>query len=141
MAIRIKSAAAIADKYVARAGVAGGDYSAGVAAPRRDQAEAAVAAKDSWSAGVTAAITRDGFAKGVQAAGSEKWRRKASSIGAQRFPQGVNAAKGDFTSGVQPFLDTIAALDLGVRFPKGDPRNLERVSKVATALRERKLAG
>lgn len=140
MAIRIKSAAQIAEKYTQRATAAAGDYSSGIDAPRRDQAEAAAAAKDSWSAGVQAAITDDRFEKGVRAAGSEKWRRKAKAVGTQRFAPGVQAAKSDFTSGVQPFLETIAAVELPPRFPKGDPRNYQRVQAVGQALREKKLS-
>lgn len=141
MAIRVKSGAAIADKYVARASAAGGDYNTGVQNPRRDQAEAAAAAKDSYAAGVQAAISDNRFEKGVRAAGSDKWRRKASTVGASRFPTGIQAAKGDFQNGVQPFLDTIASLELQPRFPKGDPRNFQRVTQVATALRQKKLEG
>lgn len=141
MPIKIKSGAAIADKFASKAAAAGPEYTAGVQSPRRDYAAATTAAKDTYAQGVQAAIANDSFSKGVSAAGTAKWQRKAVSVGAQRFPQGAQAAKGDYQTGVQPFLDTIAAIDLPPRGPKGDPGNINRVAQVANALRQRKLQG
>jgi hypothetical protein len=141
MAIKIKSGAAIAAKFAAKAGAAGKDYSDGVASPRRDYATATAAAAETYASGVQQAIVAGSFEKGVAKAGTAKWQRKAAGVGAQRFPQGAQAAQGDYQAGVQPFLDTIAALDLPPRGPKGDPGNINRVSVVANALRARKVQG
>ncbi len=140
MAIRLKPIDRIVAKFVSRASGAGADYKEGVQQPRRDQAEAAAAAAQIWADGVQQAITAGRFAKGVRAAGTEKYTRKASTIGAQRYPQGVQAAQADFQAGVTPFLETIAALTLPERFPKGDPRNNARVSAVTEALRKKATA-
>lgn len=141
MAIKIKSGAAIAAKFATKAGAAGKDYADGVASPRRDYATATAAAADTYASGVQQAITAGSFEKGVAKAGTAKWQRKAAGIGAQRFPQGAQAAQGDYQTAVQPFLDTIAGIDLPPRGPKGDPGNINRVAQVANALRARKLQG
>lgn len=141
MAIKIKSGAAIAEKFAAKGAAAGKDYSDGIASPRRDYATATEAASGTYAAGVQGAIANDSFAKGVRSAGTQKWQRKAAGVGSRRFPEGVTAAKGDYQQGVQPYLDTIAAVDLPPRGPKGDPGNNQRVAIIAAALRQRKLTG
>ncbi len=141
MAIQIKSADQISKKYATRGGAAGADYAAGVQAPRQDWAQAAEAAAQTYAAGVQAAIGNGSFAKGVAKAGSQKWQRKASGVGAQRFGPGVQAAQGDYASGVTPYLDVLRNLNLPPRAPKGDPGNIQRVAAVAQALRQKKLQG
>lgn len=141
MAIKIKSLDKIVDKWSNRASAAGGDYQEGVQNPRRDWAEATGGAADSYAAGVQQAIAQKRFDAGVVAAGTDKWKRKAIAVGANRYPQGVGAAKPDYSTGVKPFLDTIQNLDLPPRRPKGDPANFLRVQKVAQALRDRKMQG
>ena len=43
--------------------------------------------------------------------------------------------------GFQPYADTIRSTTLPPRFPKGDPRNLERTKAIATALFNKKQSG
>lgn len=136
MAIQIKPIAAIADKFVKRAGAAGADYASGVQNPRTDQATAAAAAAPVWAQAVSDAAARDAFAKGVRAAGSAKWMDKAKSIGAQRYPQGVQAAKADFEAGFAPYAQVLAGLTLQPRGIKGT--NVGRVQQVVDALRKAK---
>lgn len=139
MPIQIKSGDTIAKKFAARAGAAGADYSAGVAAPRRPWAASTAAAAQTFAQGVQAAVTNGSFVKGVNAAGDAKWSRKASGVGAQRYPQGAQAAAPDYQAGVQPYLDVISNVQLPPRMPKGDPGNLARVTAVTSALRAKKL--
>jgi hypothetical protein len=127
MAIRVKPADKVAAKYASKATAAGGDYKDGLDFPKRDQAEAALAAGDAYEQGVQQAIADKRFQTGVQKAGSGKWKTKASTVGAQRFTQGVQAGAADYQKGIAPVLSTIAATELPPRYPKGDPRNLERV--------------
>lgn len=136
MAIRIKPIESLKEKFGTRAAAAGKDYVDGVNNPRRDQAEAAIAAKDSFAQGVQQAIADDRFAKGVAAAGNEKWKRKASTVGATRFPEGARAAKDDWAKGAKPILDAIASVDLPPRGPRGTPGNIQRVVAVAEAARK-----
>jgi hypothetical protein len=141
MAIQIKPADVIAAKYATRGAAAGQDYATGVAAPRTDWAQATEASANSWGQGVQLAVSNGAFSKGVARAGSAKWQRKASGVGAQRYGPGVTAAKQDYSSGVAPYLQVLANLTLPPRAPRGDPGNIARVAAIATALRQKKLQG
>lgn len=139
MAIQIKSADVIANKYATRAGAAGADYAAGVQSPRTPWAAATMASAQTYAAGVQQAIGNGSFAKGVSAAGDSKWQRKAAGVGAQRFGPGAQAAKGDYQAGVAPYLQVISGVTLPPRLPKGDPGNIQRVVAITSALRAAKL--
>lgn len=133
-----KSGAATAEKWARVTPMRSEDYKMGVANPRTPWAAAATAAAQRYQEGVTAAVQRQGFQKGIAAAGDQKWQRKSTEKGPQRFAEGVSLSTGDYQAGVQPYLDVIAATALPPRFAKGDPRNVERVRVLATALRKRK---
>lgn len=137
--MKVKDAAQSAAKFKTRAMAAGADYAAGVKAAGGEWQANAAAAGENYASGVQAAIGRGAFAKGVQQAGSEKYTRNASGIGAQRYPQGVGNAEGDWARGVQPYLETLRNLTPPPRRPKGDPGNYARVQAVGEALRARKL--
>lgn len=141
MAIRIKSTDVIANKFASRGAAAGQDYTNGVQNPRRGWADATSGSSATYAAGVQQAISNGSFQKGVQAAGDEKWSRKAQTVGASRFGPGITAAKADYAKGVQPYLDTLSNITLPPRGPKGDPGNIQRVAAVASALRAKKLQG
>lgn len=117
------------------------DYKLGIENPRRDWESETVAAADVYKAGVDAAHSKGLFSKGVKAAGTAKWKEKALAKGPGRFAEGVYIAGPDFEKGFAPYRDAIEKVDLGPRFPKRDPRNLERVKKVVDALVAEKLRG
>ena len=125
-----------AEKWTRRSASAGQEYSEGVANPRRPWEEATTAATASQAAGVQAAIARGAYAKGVRKAGNAKWSRKAMEVGPSRFAQGVTSATSDYQTGVAPYLQAIESTALPPRGPKGDPRNIQRVSAVNAALRK-----
>ena len=135
----IKSMAAIKEKWTRVTPQRTEDYSKGVANPKRDWAAEAVAAKGNWKAGIDAAAAKDLYAKGVTAAGSAKWKNKALTLGPGRFAEGVFQAGDDYAKSFAPFQAAIAAVDLGPKFPRRDPRNLDRVKRVVTALIEAKI--
>lgn len=140
-AVNVKDVAASAQKFVTRASAAGGDYKAAVSnAGQRWQANAS-AANDTWKAGVNDAAGRNAFANGVTKAGPAKYQDNASGKGAQRYPQGVQAAGPTWQANVAPYLQTIAGLNLPPRQPKGNPGNYQRVQAVGDALRAAKLRG
>ena len=91
------------------------------------------------NAGVQESIARGAFAKGVNASGGAKYEKNASTVGAQRYPQGVQNGAGEWETKTSPYLQTIAGLTLPPRRPKGDPGNLQRVAAVTQALRARKV--
>jgi len=141
MAIKVKDAATAATKFTQRAAAAAGDYQAGVQGAGEDWARNTAASEENYNAAVQESITRHAFARGVQAAGGAKFAQKAATTGARRFPEGVREGGPAFSAGVQPFLQTIAALTLPPRRPKGDPANFQRVQVVGEALRRRKVGG
>ena len=126
-------------KWVRRASVAGEDYAAGVQSPRVSWQAATIAAAGSWATGVQQAVTRGAFGRGVQAAGDARWQGKALSKGVARFPSGVAEAEQDYATRVAPYFAVIESIQLPPRGPKGDPRNIQRVSILAAALRARKV--
>jgi hypothetical protein len=135
----IKSMSAIQEKWTRVTPGRTEDYKIGIQNPRRDWAEEAGAAEGNYKAGVDAAQAKGLFKKGVEKAGTGKWRDKALKKGPGRFSEGVYIAGPDFAKGFAPFQAAIAAADLGPRFPKRDPRNLERVKKVVDAVVAEKL--
>lgn len=114
-------------------------YEAGVRSPLKDWATEAAAAEKAWETGVQNAITDKRFEAGVKRVGTAKWQRKTLELGVARWPDGVRKARDDYAAGYRPFYETIAALTLPMRGPKGDPRNIERVKVIADALHKKKL--
>lgn len=141
MALKVKDAATSAAKFVARAQIAGPDYTKGVQGAGDTWQQKTAASADAYQAGVNLAITSQRFQKGVAKAGAAKYVARAAGVGAQRYPQGVGAAGPNWQQGTQPYLDTIGALTLPPRHPRGDPANIQRVAMIADALRKKKLGG
>ena len=139
MALKVKSAADAAAKFVSRASGAGGDYAKGVAAAGDAWQAHAAASGDSYAAGVQAAIGQQRFQKGIAKAGAAKYVAMASGKGAQRYPSGVTAAGPAWQQATQPYLDVLASLNLPPRHPRGDPGNVARVQGVMDAMRKKKL--
>lgn len=137
--LQVKSADMVAKKWAARAGAAGADYALGVQSTTKDWAADTAAAAPAWAAGVQSAAANGSFAKGVNAAGTAKWKAKASNVGAQRYPAGVAAATPYYQAGILAVLQTLSAIQLPPRGPKGDPGNMNRAALVASALRKAKL--
>lgn len=137
----IKSLSQIRDKWTRVTPGRTEDYKLGIASPKRDWADATLEGKDNWKAGLDAAHAKDLFAKGVSKAGTGKWKERALKKGPSRFAEGVYIAGPDYEKGFAPYRDAIERVDLGPRFPKRDPRNLDRVRRVVDALVQEKLGG
>jgi len=135
----IKSSQNIAEKWQRVTPQRTEDYKQGVESPRVDWAKATQQAAAAQAAGVQAAIAEKRFEKGVAKAGTSKWQKNASEKGTQRWGAGVQAAGEDYATGFQPYADTIKSTTLPARYPKGDPRNLERVKVMAQALHAKKV--
>lgn len=136
--LQVKDSASVAAKWSQRAGAASGDYTKGVQNTTKDWAADTTAAAPAWAAGVQAAVGNGAFTKGVNAAGTAKWKAMAASKGATRYPQGVQAAQPAYQAGIGPVLQVLGSLNLPPRGPKGDPGNINRVTAVTTALRKLK---
>lgn len=130
----IRDANEIAQKWASVTPQRAGEYEKGVSSPKNDWAQAAVAAKDAWSAGVQAAIQANSFSRGVSKAGTAKWQAKSISKGVQRFGPGVQEAQADYATAMGPVVEVIRRTTLPPRFARRDPRNLERVRVMAAAL-------
>lgn len=135
----IKDVSRIAQKWARVAPQRTQDYTEGVSAPRRDWAASAAAAQDTHIAAMQRAATQKSYSKGVRAAGTAKWQQRALAKGPNRYAEGVSIAEPDYRSGFAPYAETIARTTLPPRYPKGDPRNLERVKAIASALHQRKV--
>ena len=130
----IKSLAAIRDKWTRITPGRVEDYKLGIQNPKRDWEQETIAGKENWKAGVDAAAAKGLFEKGVAQAGTKKWQAKALKKGPGRFAEGVYIAGPDYEKGFAPYRTAIAAVDLGPKFPRRDPRNMERVKRVVDAL-------
>jgi len=135
----IKSLASIREKWARVTPGRTEDYKLGIQNPKRDWAEEAIAGKGNWKAGIDAAAAKDLYGKGITKAGSPKWKSRSLEKGPGRFAEGVYIAAPDYEKGFAPFREAIARCDIGPRFPKRDPRNLERVKKIVDALVKEKL--
>jgi len=134
----IKSISKIQEKWTRVTPMRTDDYKLGVQSPRRDWEKSAVAAKETHKAAMAAAAATDAYGKGVAQAGSTKWQSRALQKGPGRFAEGVMVGGDDYQKGFAPFRDTIEATVLPPRFPKRDPRNIQRVATIATALGKKK---
>jgi hypothetical protein len=140
VAIKVKSAADAAKKWGDVTPGRAAYYESGVAGAGQEWQANTQNAAASFKAAVSAANIGQMFAGGVKKAGAEKYQRKASGVGKDRFGAGVTAAVGDYQTGVDPMLQTIGALTLTPRQPRGSEANLTRVREVATALTKKRLA-
>jgi len=135
----IKPIDQIAEKWARVTPGRSADYEAGIRSPKKNWEEATAAAESAWAQGVQDAIQNKRFGKGVKEAGTGKWQRKALEIGVGRWGPGVSAAERDYRAGFAPFRDVIERTELPPRYRRGDPRNIERVAKIAAALHEAKV--
>jgi len=135
----IKSLSAIRDKWTRVTPQRVEDYKLGIQNPKRDWEAETVEATDNWKAGVDQAAAKGLFEKGVREAGTKKWQEKALKKGPGRFAEGVYIAGPDYERGFAPYREAIARVDLGPKFPRRDPRNLDRVKRVVDALVAEKL--
>lgn len=116
------------------------DYLQGVQNPREDWQRATLAAAANQASAIQQAIKEKRFEKGVSKAGTQKWQAKTLKKGAERFGPGVQEGQDAYEVGIAPYLQTIEATTLPPRYPKGDPRNIERVKVMSDALRKKKLS-
>ena len=140
MAIKVKTAAESASKLVSRAQAASGEYSVQAQASGQEWASKTQAAKNAFQQGITAGGLADRWVRGVAKAGADKYVRKVRDVGAGRFSSGVAAGQTDYVTNVEPFLATIAGLDLGSRGPRGSAENYQRVEKIGKALNAKRMA-
>ena len=114
------------------------DYTLGVESPRKDWASATLQATSAYNQGMTDSIAERRWDRGVERAGTAKWKAKTLAKGPQRWSQGVTLAQPDYNRGFAPYHEALSLIQLPPRGPKGDPANIERVRVIAEALHELK---
>lgn len=116
------------------------DYEAGVRSPKADWETETAGAEENYEEGVRKAIARKGFGKGVREVGTAKQQAKSIEKGVEqgRWAAGVRGAEDDMAEGMEPVVRTLEAVKLPGKFPKGDPRNYERVKAIGVALHKMK---
>lgn len=134
----IKSMGAIGSKWTRVTPQRSDDYKLGVTSPRRDWEKSAVAAKETHKAAMVQAAASDSYGKGITKAGTGKWQARAIAKGPGRFAEGVMIGGPDYEKGFGPYRDEIEKTVLPPRFPRRDPRNVNRVSVIAAALGKKK---
>jgi len=138
--ITVKSAADVAQKWADVTPGRAGYYESEAPAAGAAWESNTVAAGGTYKASLAQAGIEKRFVGGVKRAGAEKFARKVRDVGVDRYGPGVAAAKADMQSGVAPYLETLAALDIPDRGPRGSPGNYAIVSKVGSALHDKRLA-
>lgn len=133
-AIRIKDTATLANKYVTRAGQAVPEYKSGVEQAGADWESNAKAGEANYEQGVTEAIGKKRYGRGISAAGASKYVTNAANLGAQRYQPGVANAKDAWSRGVQPSLDKLKSLTLPPKGPRRSMANQQRANMVALEL-------
>jgi len=136
----VKSLDRISKKWARVAAQSQTEYEEGVKDPRVDWAEATKAAEANYERGLQASIQRKAFGKGVTRAGTQKWQQMTLAKGPQRWANGIAISTGAYEAGFAPFREVIQRTSLPPRGPKGDPKNIQRVSVLADALHKEKLS-
>lgn len=127
-------------KWKSRAAAAAPDYKIGVQNPRRPWDQATIAAADNYAQGVQQAVTDGRFARGVSRVGQAGWQARASTIGVQRYAQGIQASGDRYDRGFAPYKSVIESTTLPPRGPRGDINNYQRVVTLGQALSAAKVA-
>jgi len=140
MPLKVKPLADAAKYWVEGASARQDRYKAEAPAAAEEWERNTIAAAANYKAAVQVGIIDRLFAGGVRRVGGAKFRRKVESVGVDRYRPGVVAGQPDYEAGVAPHLDTLRAITLPERKPRGDPANLDRVKIIAVELHKKRLA-
>lgn len=135
----VKALDRISAKWLRQSQGAQTEYVEGVKNPRKSWATETAKAERVYEQGVTAAIGRKAFGKGVRAAGDSKWQDNAVEKGPARWAEGIRLAETTYQKGFAPYHDALEKITLPDRGPKGDPKNIDRVRLIAETLHKTKI--
>ena len=138
--ITVKSASEVAQKWADVTPGRAGYYETEAPAAGAAWEANTIAAGSTYKAALAQAGIEKRFVGGVKRAGAEKFARKVKDVGVDRYGPGVSAAQADMQSGIAPFLEELAGLDIPDRGPRGSDANYAIVSKVGKALHDKRLA-
>lgn len=140
MAIKVKPLADVVRKWVDVTPARSAYYESEASVAGADWEKGAVASASAYKAGVSAPNIEKMFTGGIKRAGGAKYERKVKAVGVSRFGAGVLAAETDFSTGVEPFLATIAGITLAPRQQRGALANYARVQAIGVELTKKRLA-
>jgi len=135
----IRSISDLAEKYKRVTPGRRADYEAGITKPKADWASNAAAAEGAYESGVQDAISRKAFGKGVTDKGTAGWQSDTKQKGPERWATGIGYGSPKYQQNFAPYADVISRTALPPKYGKGDPRNFERVTAIANALRAAKV--
>ena len=136
----IKSMGEIAEKWSTVTPTRATYYETGVRTTAKDWAGATAQAEAAYAAGVSEAVGRGAFARGVGARGTSGWR-EATLAKKARWAEGVRIGKDNYTKGFAPFRAVIEGVTLPPKGPRGDPGNYARSQAIGMALTAARKAG
>jgi len=136
----VKTAAAIARKFVKVTSLRADDYEAGVKNPRRDWEKETMDAESRYEAGIKDSIQRKAFGKGVKLCGTSRQQTKTIEKGVPVFADRILLAEDDMRQAMEPVVAVLERTTLPPRYAKGDKRNIARVETVAEALHKYKIS-
>lgn len=136
MAIPVPTAQEAADKWANVTPTRQADYTKGVQGAGGRWQQGVDASAQLWATATAQAAANGEFVRGVAGKGG-KYQTNASTLGAQRFGQGVTAAKPAYTTAIGPVLAVIGALTLPPRQVAGS--NIQRSQIVSDALHNWKI--
>lgn len=140
MALKVKGIENATNKWQENAGHAAEAFATEAEASAETWAKNTAGAADNYGSAITAPGIKERFRRGVAKAGAQKFARKIRDVAKDRYTPGINFATVDYKDGAMPYFQTLAALTLSARKPKGDPSNYKRVEEVGKALNAKRLA-
>lgn len=120
------------NRWKKRTAEASEEYKKGIENPKRPWAKTTCEAKDCYKAGVDKAHARGAYAKGVKKKGQAGYLTKTLLKGPGRFASGVAGAGDSYAKGFAPYHKGFPGIQMPKRFPRGDPRNIQRCSAVTS---------
>ena len=135
----MKSAQAVAQKFVNRASGASGDYVEGAKTTSKDQNARAIASAEVHKQATLQALNEGRFAAGLRRAGKDSWLNGVEKKGGIRYGDGVANSQEKYAVNSGRYDSARGAAESIPRGVKGSPANLQRVSAVVTALRKQKV--
>src|SRR4030042_2803436 len=107
--MEIKDSANIAEKWSRVTPQRTQDFQNGIETTPKDWATNTGKAEGSYKEGVTAAVNRGAFGKGVRSAGTAKWKQRSLELGTTRWGTGVAASGSSFQQGFEPYRAILAS--------------------------------
>lgn len=139
-ALKVKPIEQSASKWNENASRAGEEFATNAAAAAEEWARNTSASVDTYGSAISAPGIKERFRRGVARAGAQKFARKISEVGRDRYGPGISAARDDYKTGAEPYFSTLQSITLDPRKPRGDPANYRRVEQIGKSLNAKRLA-